>query len=188
MTILENIFHVYENIFHVSVLRTKILWGKKLKFDHNLPLKNLIFLETSVLLGIEIVEDADFWVCSGGIGLIGVGGGGGGGGGGVEEIFDEANAGDAGADFGEDSAGDDCNTGNIGADFDVANVDFGVNVAADNADKSGGAGLSDITSGITSRGGECTSTILCCVLSFPCDSEMLSVEELLDLLLLLVSL
>lgn len=149
-------------------------------------MKNLIFFETSVLLGIEIVEGADFWVCSGGIGLIGVGGGGGGGGGGVEDIFAETNAGDAGADFGENNASVDCNTGNIGADFDVANVDFGVNVDIDSAGKSDGTDLSDITSGIISRGGECTSTILCCVLSFPCDSEILSVEEILDLLLLLM--
>jgi len=110
-------------------------------------LKNLIFLQTSVLLGIEIIEGADFLVCSGGIGLIGVGGGG------VEDIFDEANTSDAGANFGEDF-----NTDNIGADFDVANVDFDINVDVDNVDKSGGAGLSDITSGITSQGGECIST------------------------------
>lgn len=151
-------------------------------------------METSVLLNVEVVEGADFWVWNGGMDPIGVGGGGGGGGGGeVEGIFDEANAGDAGADFGEDSADVDFSVDSIGTDFDVGSVgiDFGVNVGADSGGESSGAfastSLSDITSGIISRGGECTSTMLCCVLSFPCDSEVLSMEETLDLLLLLVA-
>lgn len=146
-------------------------------------------METSILLDVENVEGADFWVWSGGVGLIGVDGGGGGGGG-VEGIFDEANAGDAGAEFGRDSAGVDFRVDSIGADFDTASVDVGVNIGADSSGKSddtGGTGLSDITSDIIWRGGECTSTMLCCVLSFPCDSEVLSMEEMLDLLLLLVA-
>lgn len=147
-------------------------------------------METSILLDVENVEGADFWVCSGGVGLIGVGGGGGGGGGvEVEGIFDEANAGDAGAEFGRDSAGVDFRVDNIGADFDTASVDVDVNIGADSSGESddGDTGLSDIISDIIWRGGECTSTMLCCVLSFPCDSEVLSMDEMLDLLLLLMA-
>lgn len=138
-------------------------------------------------MDVENVEGADFWVWSGGIDPIGVGGGGGDDGG-VEGIFDEANAGDAGADFGIDSADVDFRVESIGADFHTVSIDVGVNIDADSAGESGDGGirLSDITSGIIWRGGKCTSTMLCCMLSFPCDSEVLSMEETLDLLLLLV--
>lgn len=170
-------------------------------------MKNLLLLEISALLNVK-VDGTDFWVWSSGVDSIGVGGGGGGGGG-VGSIIDESNGGtgDAGADFGEDDAdfngdniGADFNTDNVGADFDVDNfgadsdagsvdVDFDAGCSGGNGGSGGEAGSSvilDITSSIISRGGECTSTMLCCVLSFPFDREILSMEEVLDLLLLLM--
>lgn len=76
--------------------------------------------------------------------------------------------------------------GNFGADSDLGSV--GVDFDADSSDENvgGEAGLSGITSSIMSRGGECTSTMLCCVLNFPFDREILSTEEVLDLLLSLM--
>lgn len=122
-------------------------------------------------------------------------GGGGGGGGGVEGIFDVEDtfdeAGDAGADFGGDSAGVDFNADNIGADLhadSVVGTEFDVGADTGGSSTFSRTSLSDITSsGIKSRGGECTSTMLCCVLSLLCDSEVLSKEETLDLLLLLMA-
>jgi len=173
-------------------------------------LENLLFLEVSALLNVK-VDDKDFLVWNSEIDPIGVGGGGGGGGGGVGDIVDESNAsvdvGDAGADFGRNDTGANFNGGNIGADFNADSVgaDFDMgNVGADSdagrvvdfdADSSviGGsvgagskADLSGIISSIISRGGECTSTMLCCVLSFPFDRKILSMEDVLDLLLLLM--
>lgn len=165
------------------------------------PLKNLLLLEVSALLNVKAVDGTDFWVWSNGVISIGVGGGGSGGGvGGIDESNDST--GDAGADFGDDeddfnrgSIGAEFNAKNVGADFDVGN--FGADSDADNvgidfdagsSDKSAGgeAGSSGTTSSITSRGGECTSTMLCCVLNFPFDREILSAEEVLDLLLSLM--
>lgn len=164
-------------------------------------------MEVSALLNVK-VDGADFWVWSSGINPIGVGGGGGGGGGIIDEFNTGAN--DAGADFNGGSIDADLITDSVGADFDVDSVgadsdagrigvDFdagscGGNVGAGNADEDGGgdggkASSSDITSSIIWRGGECTSTMLwmlCCVLSFPFDWELLSMEEMLDLLLLLM--
>lgn len=174
-------------------------------------MENLLFLEVSALWNLK-VDGKDFWVWSGGVGLIG--GGSGGGGGGVEDVVDESNAGvgDGGADFGRDATGSDSNGGSIGADFntdsvgadlDVDNLGADSDVGADSdagragvdpdagcsgggAGSGGEASLSDIISSIISRGGECTSTMLCCVLSFLFDWETLSLEEVLDLLLLLM--
>lgn len=109
----------------------------------------------------------------------------------MEDTFDEANAGDAGADFGGVSAGIDFSADNIGADLDadsVVDIDFDVDANTGGSSTFSDSSLPNITSsGIRSRGGECTSTMLCCVLSFLCDSEVLSIEETLDLLLLLVA-
>lgn len=155
-----------------------------------------LLLEVSALLNVK-VDGTDFWVWNDGVDSIGVGGNGGGSGGGVGGIVDKsAGIGDAGADFGEGDTKDvfnrrvDFNTENDGADFDVDN--FGGDSDAGSVDFDAGtfgkAGLLGITSSIISRGGECTSTMLCCVLSFPFDREILSTEEVLDLLLSLVPL
>jgi hypothetical protein len=176
--------------FSRNILRTNLssFWTSWLEIS----LKDLVLLEASALLNVK-VDGADFWVWSTGIDPnIGVGGGdGGGSGGGVGGIA----ASNAGADFNGGNIGTDFNTDNVGADFEVGNVrtdsdassvgvDFDESSSSVSAD--GKACLSGITSSIISRGGECTSTMLCCVLSFPFDWEVLSVEEVLDLLLLLM--
>lgn len=162
-------------------------------------MKKLLLLEVSALLNVK-VEGTDFWVWSNGVVSISIGGGSGGG---VGGIVDEPNTGDAGADFwsGEDdfnrgSIGADFNTENVGTDFDVDNFgadsDMGssaeVDFDADSSDDRAGdeAGSSDVTFSTMSRGGECTSTMLCCILNFPFDREILSTDEVLDLLLSLM--
>lgn len=124
--------------------------------------------------------------------------GGGGGGGGVEGTIDKVSAdlgagdttgGSTGIGFSAGSvAGVDFDAGDAGAGFGAGNAGIGFgagnasgNVGAGNA----GGGESDlpIISGIKSRGGECTSTMLCCVCTLPLASKVLSIEETLDLLL-----
>lgn len=166
-------------------------------------MKKWLFLNVPILLSIK-VDGKDFWGWSNEIDPIGVDGGGSGSGGGIGGTVDEFNAGvdDTGVDFTEDNTGADFNTDSVGADFDVDNVgadsgsgrigvDFDVNSSvggnvAIGVIVGGIISLPGIISSIISWGGECTSTMLCCVLNFPIDWEMLSMEDVLDLLLLLM--
>lgn len=125
----------------------------------------LVLLEVPTLLFVEVIDDVDFWVWSTGTGVNGVGGGGGGGGGVEGSTIDDANT---SADAGNADTGD-CGVGSTSID----------------ADRGGGSVcFSGMTSGTIPRGGECTSTMLCDVLSFLFCDWTLSIEETLVLLLL----